>query len=242
VPRPRDVLSIHGLCLECVVGIHPHERDQPQPLRIDVDLRLDTESAARSERIGSTVDYDAMAAQIAFLLQAGRFELLETAAHVLAVQMLAPPAVGERRTQIHSVRLRLTKPSAMAGRAIPALEIERDARWARLEAKATPFGSIEVLHQSRHTRIYRMNLDPGRSVTRRSARRTTEAELVLGDGMERDGEPVPAGTAIRDPAAPSRAYRNPAPRSQSLLCVDRKLAAERGAAAPPSGLGVASSG
>lgn len=222
--RSRDVLSIHGLELECVVGVHPHERDLPQPLRIDVDLGLDTELAARSERIGRTVDYDAMATQIAFLLQAGRFELLETAAHVLAVHLLSPPAPGERRSQLEWVRLRLTKPAALGeGRGVPALEIEREAGWVRLESTATPFGSIEVIHQSRRTRIYRCNLAAGRTITRRSHAPTVEAELVLGDGFQRDGQPVARSVEVRDGDLGPRAYANPTSRPQSLLCVDRQL-------------------
>jgi dihydroneopterin aldolase len=223
VPRRRDVLSIHGLELECVVGLYPHERDVPQPLCIDVELGLDTESAARSERIGQTVDYDAITAQIAFLLQAGRFELLETAAHVLALHLLSPPAPGERRTQVESVRLRLQKPAALAGRAVPALSIERDAAWARLESTATPFGSIDVIYQASHTRIYRLNLEPGRSITRRSHAASIEAELVLGEGLEREGVLAPRGAQVRDAETGPRAYENSSGRSLSLLCVDREL-------------------
>jgi dihydroneopterin aldolase len=207
-----------------VVGLHPHERDVPQPLRIDVDLGLDTESAAESERIGRTIDYDAMAAQIAFLLQAGRFELLETAAHVLALHLLSPPAAGERRSQVELVRLRLTKPAALGGRGIPSLEIERDASWAWLESTATPFGSIDVIHQSRHTRIYRLHLAPGRSITRRRSG-MLEAELVLGEGLERDGVVVARGAQVRDAEVGPRAYVNASLHPQSLLCVDRELVA-----------------
>lgn len=240
--RTYDVLSIHELRLECVVGVYPHERDEPQPLSIDVDLRFDTESAAESERIGLTVDYDAMAAQIGFLLQAARFELLETAAHVLALHLLSPPAMGERRSQVQSVRLRLTKPAALGGRGIPALAIERDLSWARLESTPTPFGSIDVLHQSRHTRIYRLNLAPGRSVTRRAhpgQRPVVECEMVLGDGIERDGLAVAAGTEVRDAEVGPRAYANTSNRSQSLLCIDRELVVQVAEDTGQSGLGTA---
>ena len=220
----KDVLSIHGLRLECVVGLYPHERDEPQPLTIDVDLGLDTELAAENERIGLTVDYDAMAAQIAFLLRAARFELLETAAHVLARHLLSPPAPGERRSQVDAVRLRLTKPAALGGRGVPALAIERDRDWARIETTATPFGSIDLLHQSKHTRIYRLNLAPARAITRREhpgERPIVEWELVLGDHIARDGVPVSRGTEVRDVDLGPRAYANIGPGSQSLLCVDR---------------------
>src|SRR5689334_22324315 len=93
----RDVIAIEGLRVDCVVGVHPHERDVLQPLRIDVELRLDTEAAAVRERLRSSVDYAATAAQIAFLLRSCRFRLLETAAHALARCLLVPPGPDERR-------------------------------------------------------------------------------------------------------------------------------------------------
>ena len=106
----RDVLSITGLGCECVVGVYPHERGRPQPLRIDIDLFVDTDAAGRSGRLSRTVDYDAAAQAVIFLLQSCRFGLLETAAHALSKFLLAPPAAGESRAAIQSVRLKLIKP------------------------------------------------------------------------------------------------------------------------------------
>ena len=48
--RARDVISIQGLRVDCIVGVYPHERDRVQPLEIDVRLVLDTRRAGESER------------------------------------------------------------------------------------------------------------------------------------------------------------------------------------------------
>src|SRR5688572_9668418 len=104
-PMSRDVIAIEGLRVDCVVGVYPHERDVVQPLRIDVEMHLDTEAAAVRERLRASVDYAATAAQIGFLLRSCRFQMLETAAHALARFLLAPPAHDERRAAIESLTL-----------------------------------------------------------------------------------------------------------------------------------------
>src|SRR5688572_3594592 len=110
-PAPPDVIAIEGLYVDCVVGVYPHERSEPQPLRIDLRMALDTARAGSGQRLRNTIDYAMVASQIAFLLQSCRFHLLETAAHALTRYLLAPPAASEDRPRLHDVTLRLTKPN-----------------------------------------------------------------------------------------------------------------------------------
>ena len=76
-----DVLRIEELMVDCVVGVYPHERNASQPLRVDVEMRLQTETSAVKESLRSTIDYAATASQLVFLLRSCRFRLLETAGH-----------------------------------------------------------------------------------------------------------------------------------------------------------------
>ncbi|KPK17048.1 MAG: hypothetical protein AMJ62_03255, partial [Myxococcales bacterium SG8_38] len=138
--RRMDVLRIEELMVDCVVGVYPHERNASQPLCVDVEMRLCTEASAVKESLRATVDYAAVASQLVFLLRSCRFRLLETAAHVLARYILAPPAPDERRAQVDSVVVRLSKPGALRGFAIPSLEIERRAEWCSFEVEHKPFG------------------------------------------------------------------------------------------------------
>jgi hypothetical protein len=48
--RQPDVIEIRGLRVECIVGVYPSERDEPQPLELDVRMELDTEWAGESQR------------------------------------------------------------------------------------------------------------------------------------------------------------------------------------------------
>jgi dihydroneopterin aldolase len=217
----KDLIALRGLSLDCVVGVYPQERDVKQPLTVDADLVLDTEPAARSERIALTVDYDAISTQLMFLLKSCRFGLLETAAHALARYLLAPPGEGERRARIAAVKLRLTKPAALRGGALASIEIERSAEWAELKRETKAFGTVDVLFETREAGIYRLNVAPGRQIPLHVHREMQESEMVLTDGLLCQGKPVRVGAVHRWPHGAPHTYLNPTDRHQAILCVDR---------------------
>lgn len=217
---PLDTIAIRGLDVDCVVGVYPHERDVPQPLVVGIELGLDTERAAVSERLSHTMSYDAVAAQVAFLLSSCRFRLLETAAHALAMYLLAPPAPGERRARARTLCLTLEKPRALQRGAVPSLTIERDADGVILGREDKPFGTVDVVLETRDAGIYRLNVAPGSSIPLHVHRRMRESEMVLGSGLLCQGRPVTAGTVHRWPLDAAHGYHNPTRRHQSILCVD----------------------
>ena len=215
-----DVLRIEELIVDCVVGVYPHERNASQPLRVDVEMRLETETSGVKESFSSTVDYAATASQLVFLLRSCRFRLLETAAHVLARYLLAPPASGERRARIDSVVVRLTKPGALRGLAVPSLEIERPASWCTIDVETKPFGIVDVIHETKGAGIYRLNVAPGKGIPLHLHRQMRESEMILSDGLLCQGQPCPPGTVHRWPRGAAHMYHNPTDRYQTILCVD----------------------
>lgn len=215
-----DCIELNGLEVDCVVGIYPRERHMPQRLRLDLGMYLSTELAARRESISASIDYSALALQIGFLLRSCEFRMIETAAHALARYLLAPPAPDERRAQIERLRLRVTKPFALGETAQPSLLIERDRNWVTLAREQTPFGLVDVIHETRDAGIYRVSIAPGASIPQHRHKQMHEAELVLGDGLLCQNKPVPAGAAHRWPLGAAHGYSNPSDRYQSLLRVD----------------------
>lgn len=206
--------------VDCVVGVYPHERNASQPLSVDVEMHLDTTAAAVNESVRETVDYAAVASQLVFLLRSCRFRLIETAAHAIARYLLAPPAPDERRAAVERVRVRLTKPGALRGFAVPSLEIERDASWCETTVEHKPFGTVDVIHETRDAGIYRLNVAPGRSIPLHLHRQMRESEMILGDGLLCQGKPCPPGTVHRWPRGAAHRYDNNTDRHQSILCVD----------------------
>lgn len=216
----RDVIAIEGLVTNCVVGVYPHERDTPQPLRLDLYMELDTRTAATRERLRDSIDYAAIAGQLSFLLGACRFWMLETAAHALARYLLLPPAPGERRAQIEALRLRLTKPLALHGHAVPYLEISRDASDVQLETEDSKFGRVDVVFETKEAGIYRLNVAPGKSIPLHMHQQMRESELVLSEGLLCQGKPVAPGSVFQWPLGSKHRYDNPSARYQTILCVD----------------------
>ena len=109
-----DVVGIHGLELDCIVGIRPHERLREQRVQIEIGLGLDTRQAAKEGRIGLTVDYDHVSEQLLQMLQFRRYHLIEAAAEELTAMLLAVHPVLQELT------LRIQKPGALEGRAMAA--------------------------------------------------------------------------------------------------------------------------
>jgi dihydroneopterin aldolase len=215
-----DIIALEGLVVDCVVGVYPHERDTPQPLRVDLYLEVGTRVAAEHERLRDTVDYAFVAAQLAFVLTTCRFQMLETAAHALSRMLLAPPALGERRAQVEGLRLRLTKPYALSGHAVPYLEIQRDASDVTLETEDSRFGRVDIVFETSEAGIYRLNVAPGQGIPLHVHRRMRESEMVLSEGLLCQGRPVRPGTVHHWPLGAAHRYDNPTDRHQTILCVD----------------------
>ena len=217
-----DLIEIRGLLVSCVVGAHAHERDVTQRLVVDVAMEVSLEDAARREALELTVDYDAAAAQITFVLESCRFRLLETAAHTLAKLLLATPAPGNRRAPIASLRLTLAKPDALGRVGVPSVTLCREASWARaaIVAEAKPWGSVNVVHETRDAGIYRLNVAPAAGIPRHRHQVMVESEMVLSDGLLCQGVAAPAGSVRRWPHGEPHRYDNPTNRWQTILCVD----------------------
>jgi len=220
--RRLDCIELSGLEVDCVVGTYPRERHVPQPLRVDLQLFLDTERAARKESLAASLDYAATAAQLGFLLRSCEFRMLETAAHALARYLLAPPAPGERRMQVERVSVRLTKPFALAalGKGQPSLRIERERSWADMRTLPEPYGSRDVICETKDVGIYRVNIAPFANIPLHVHQRMRRAELSLSAGLFCQQKPMPAGTTYRWPLGAAHSYDNPTSRYQTLLRVE----------------------
>lgn len=111
-------IRISDLRVVCVIGVHPHERQRPQPLRLDLELTRDFAQAAASDDVRHTTDYSEVAAAITELLQERRFRLLET----LAVE--GCQLVLARWPEVQRCALHVKKASALPQAAHAAVRLE----------------------------------------------------------------------------------------------------------------------
>ncbi len=79
-----DIIFIAELRIETRIGIYDWEKTVPQTIQLDLEVGLPGEHAARSGRIGDTIDYSKIVARIEQLFSEQRFLLLEKAAECIA--------------------------------------------------------------------------------------------------------------------------------------------------------------
>ena len=70
------------------VGVHPHEQDVLQTLRLEVGLRLDVTAAAHSDAVDETLDWSAIEAHVVAHVRRQHYKLIETLAYRLAESLL----------------------------------------------------------------------------------------------------------------------------------------------------------
>lgn len=213
-----DEIRLEQIRTECIVGLYPGERVQPQPIELDASFFLDTRPAV-SGGIRETLDYARMAGELRFLLNACRFRMLETAADALCRYALLPPAPDAPRAQVQAVRLRIGKPEA-AGGALPSLRVYRRAQEYTYPIETKPFGQVDVVYQQADFGIYRLRIRPGGEIPTHWHERMEEHELVLSAGLFIQGKPVKPGTAFAWPLRFPHRYDNPEKGEQAILCVD----------------------
>ncbi len=223
-----DTIQLRDLKVECIIGVNAAERLSPQPLVVHVELRVNTELAASSDRLEQTVDYESVAAQILFILRLGQFHLLETACHALCRTLLLPPAEAERRAAVESVRLRIEKPQGLLGQAIPCLEISRHRDDMDYRVKERSFGVLHVAHETPNIGIYRLDLAPGQSVPLHMHPMLQEAEMLLSDGILVQNVAGSRGSIRLWPKCFPHGYENPTEETQGILCLCRPSYSDAG--------------
>lgn len=113
-----DRILIERLTFDCIIGIFPQERTEPQPVIIDLILETDIRTAAASRALADTIDYGAVASMVRRFVSNSRFLLLETLAESTTALLLE----DERIT---AVDFTVRKPRAIEGAAAAGVSIQR---------------------------------------------------------------------------------------------------------------------
>ncbi|MFP2912659.1 dihydroneopterin aldolase [Pyxidicoccus sp. 3LFB2] len=237
--RPLDIIELRGLTVDCIVGVFNRERFTAQPLRLDVALFLDTRNAATGGRLAHTVNYGRLAGELRFLLEACRFELLESAVDAVCRYVLAPPTQDAPHAQVHAATVRVTKPQALGGLVVPSLQIHRAAEEMEYRGEDKAFGRVDIIHEGAGYGVYRLRVKPGGTIPTHVHQQMEESEMVLGPGLLLQGQPVERGMAFHWPRGFPHRYDNPTAIEQTVLCVDRPgfiPTDEVETAPPPEGL------
>lgn len=216
-----DKLSLRGMRFDCIVGLFDFERNTPQPVELDVSMYFDTRVAAHEDRLNETVDYSRLLGELRFVLTAGRFRLIESAAEAVAAWILMPPSADVPRPQVQEVDVKLSKLVALSGKAVPTLEIHRTREDFPARTETKHFGFVDIVFETKECGVYRERLHPHTVLPTHVHHHLDESELVLGSGLLLQGQPVAAGLAHSWPKGFAHRYENITDLEQSFLCIDR---------------------
>jgi len=96
-------------------GVHPGEREQPQPFDLDLILDVEATRARRSDALEDTVDYAAIEARVRSIVETTSFALLERLGQEILDALLA-----DRR--IRNAEIAIGKPGLLGG-ATPVVRV-----------------------------------------------------------------------------------------------------------------------
>ncbi len=105
-----DLLTLTGLEVFAHHGVFDFERENGQRFVIDVELALDTSTAASGDDLAHTVHYGELAEEIAEAVAADPVDLIETLAERVAQVVLAHPPVDHVRVVVHKPDAPITVP------------------------------------------------------------------------------------------------------------------------------------
>jgi 7,8-dihydroneopterin aldolase/epimerase/oxygenase len=113
-----DIITIHQLKVETIIGVHAWEQQLKQPLLCDVSLGTDIQTATVSDDINDTLNYADVAELITQFATDNQCKLLETFTHKVANLLF-------EHFDIHWLKLTISKPQAIAHAQAISVTIER---------------------------------------------------------------------------------------------------------------------
>ena len=116
-----DIIFLHDLKVDTVIGIWDWERKIRQTVVIDIDMAADIRKAAASDQVEDTLNYKGVAKRVQQFVAESEFQLVETLAERIA-------GIITDEFDVPWVRVRVAKPGAIRGAKDVGILIERGTR------------------------------------------------------------------------------------------------------------------
>ncbi|MEW6332435.1 MAG: dihydroneopterin aldolase [Pseudomonadota bacterium] len=113
-----DIIYLHDLKIECIIGIWEWERRIKQTIVFDLDMAADIRRAASTDKIEDTLNYKAVSKRLGEFVGNSQYQLVETLAEKVAELLLA-------EFKLAWVRVRVNKKGAVRGATDVGVIIER---------------------------------------------------------------------------------------------------------------------
>ena len=96
-----DTIAVMGVRARGRHGVLDFEREMGQTFVVDVEMAVDIAQAGRSDDLAHTVDYGAVATEVAAIITGPPFQLIEALAESIAQRVKAFPGVDQVTVTVH---------------------------------------------------------------------------------------------------------------------------------------------
>ena len=114
-----DTIFLHGLKVECVIGVWEWERRIKQKVQIDLDMAADIRNAAATDQLDDTLNYKAIAKRVTSHVENSNYQLVETLAESVADILI-------NEFTVPWCRVKINKGGAVRGARAVGVIIERE--------------------------------------------------------------------------------------------------------------------
>ena len=112
------IIFIDQLAVAANIGVYEHEKQQAQPLLIDLQCNWEISQAAETDDVAFTMDYDKLVEQINNVINKQHYNLIETLAEVIADTL-------QETFALRWLQLKISKPQAIANAIAAGVVVER---------------------------------------------------------------------------------------------------------------------
>jgi len=113
-----DIIYLHDLAIDCVIGAWDWEREITQTVYVDLDMGWDLSVAGESDDLADTLSYKDVSKSVTDLVVEREFKLVET----MAVEIAGLLQIGFK---VPWCRVRINKKGAVSGAQDVGVIIER---------------------------------------------------------------------------------------------------------------------
>jgi len=116
--QTMDIIYLHGLKVDCVIGVWEWERRITQAITIDLDMGFDISAAAESDDLDDTLSYKDVSKRVESFVRESRFALVEKLVEEIAQLLI-------KEFSIKWCRVKINKFGAVRGAGDVGVIIER---------------------------------------------------------------------------------------------------------------------
>ena len=89
--RIPATLFLKNVTVSCIIGVHAHEREREQEIRMQLFLWTDIAKAIRSDNVEDALDYSTLYKEVVKRVEHSSFYLIESLAYEVATMCLQHP-------------------------------------------------------------------------------------------------------------------------------------------------------